>query len=201
MSVSFEKVSFFYGEALVLRNFSLSLPKKGVVCFFGESGCGKTTLLRLLSGLETPQSGVISGREGLCFSTVFQEDRLLPWLTVRENLVVSLKKGEETEKNVSQALRLVGLEQAAERYPGELSGGMKRRAAIARALAFGGDVLLLDEPFTGIDEARWRELAKAISERYKEKLIVLITHVRAEWEAFGAKVYSFGHPPLSGRWE
>ncbi len=200
MALSFDNVSFHYGETEVLRDFSLTLPGRGVVCFLGESGCGKTTLLRLLLGLEAPERGAVTGRDGLRFAAVFQEDRLLPWLTVRDNLAVPLR-GEKAAAAVEKALRLVGLEHAGELYPDELSGGMKRRAAIARALAYGGDVLVLDEPFTGIDEARWQELACLLRKEYEEKLILLVTHVRAEWEAFEAKTYAFAPGPLSGRWE
>ena len=199
MSICFEHVTFSYDKTLVCDDFSLRLPEKGVVCFMGESGCGKTTLLRLLLGLETPKAGRITGCVGLRFSVVFQEDRLLPWLTLADNLRVALK-GPKAEERLQQALSLVGLNEEQNRYPDELSGGMKRRAAIARAMAFHGDVLILDEPFNGIDEARWQRLSEIICRQYQERLILLVTHVRSEWEAFHAQVYSFKGHPLCGVW-
>ena len=132
-------VTFRYGQRLILDHFSLTLPPRGITVLPGPSGCGKTTLLRLLAGLERPQAGAVTG----CGNSVilFQENRLFPWRTAR--------RGEAADW-----LALVELEEEGGRYPDALSGGMARRLALARCLACGGDLLLLDEPFAGVDPAR-----------------------------------------------
>lgn len=187
--IAFENVTFAYDAEPVLENFNLTLPIKGVVCFFGPSGCGKTTILRLLAGLESltpPNTGSISGLDGKRASMVFQEDRLTNWMTARENVDIVLKKEEKAQADIW--LDRVGLSEAADEFPSALSGGMKRRVAIARALAFGGDFLLLDEPFTGLDEGIRQKIAAAIREAYHDKLVVLVTHIEEEAQALGASV-------------
>jgi ABC-type nitrate/sulfonate/bicarbonate transport system ATPase subunit len=162
----FSDVSFAYktssesgesGVKVVFENFSLELPDKGVTALAGASGCGKTTLLRLLAGLEKPDSGEISGNpapQEIAF--MFQENRLLPGLTAAQQIQLVLPQGE----SALDYLAMVGLRDDAASLPRELSGGMQRRVALARALAYarGKKLLLLDEPFAGIDSARVREL-------------------------------------------
>ena len=139
-----------YGEKLVLDHFNLSVPETGVTFLSGASGRGKTTLLRVLAGLSTPESGEVSlpGRAVL----LFQEDRLFPWRTVRQQIEDVLPKAEAGR--AAEFLALTELTEAAELRPAQLSGGMARRLALARALALSGAVYLLDEPFAGVDLAR-----------------------------------------------
>lgn len=196
--IALEDVSFAYGEKPVLQSVSLTLPDTGAVCLFGASGCGKTTLLRLLAGLEKPDDGRITGMHGKRVAMQFQEDRLLPWLTVLENVALALK-GPDTRERAAEWLALVGLTDAAEYRPAALSGGMRRRAALARALAAQADVLLLDEPFSGMDEGSWRELAEHIAAGYANRLVVLVTHIRAEADQLGAAVLALPPAPLTGR--
>jgi len=172
--IKLSDVSLYYNEKRVLDRFTLSLPKSGSVCIFGPSGCGKTSFIRVLAGLTVPDSGEVSGLDGLKPSMVFQENRLLPWLTASENVSLVLK-----EKNDAEArywLEQVELSADADKLPRYLSGGMQRRVALARALAYGGDFLLLDEPFNGLDNALARRLLNLITELYKEKLVIIITH-------------------------
>ena len=174
-----QRVTKRFGANEVLRDFSAELSMSGVTVLRGPSGAGKTTLFRLLLGLEKPDSGEICGMEGRKPAVVFQEDRLLPWASALEN--VSLV----SEQTVAEAyLTRLGLGDSLHQLPRELSGGMKRRVAIARALAFGGDLLLLDEPFTGLDEENKRVCAEAILDRRVPVLV--ITHDDAEAELFGA---------------
>lgn len=179
--VTLDRVSFAYGDTPVVTDFSLTLPESGAVCLFGASGCGKTTLLRLIAGLEVPTAGRIQC-DAQRMAMVFQEDRLAPWLTVRHNLMLVT----DDRTAVEHALRAVSLERAAEQLPDALSGGMRRRVALARALAFGGDLLLLDEPFNGLDDALKVQIAAALRKRFADCPIVLVTHSPDEAKLFDA---------------
>ena len=148
--IELKHVTCAYGEKTPIRDLTLALPDAGVIGVFGASGSGKTTLLRLLAGRIQPASGTVEGLYGKRVSMVFQEDRLLPWRTALENVAL-VRDGSSGE-----AMRLLdAMELSAEagKLPVALSGGMQRRVALARALNFGGDMLLLDEPFKGLDEA------------------------------------------------
>lgn len=192
--IAFENVDFSYdGKQKVLDRFSLELPGSGVLCLFGPSGCGKTTLLRLLAGLEQPQAGRLLGLDGRRAAAVFQENRLLPWETVLENVTLA---GDTPPEEVSRLLARLGLGDAVDKRPAELSGGMKRRVAIARALAFSADILLLDEPFVGLEAELWTAIAREIHERYSGKPIVLVTHIAEQAEAMNARMVRLSGPPL-----
>ncbi|PKQ24423.1 MAG: ABC transporter ATP-binding protein [Actinobacteria bacterium HGW-Actinobacteria-5] len=191
-----EQVGFGYDLSRpVLSGFSLDLPEAGTVCLLGPSGCGKTTLLRLLAGLAVPQSGRIVGLDGRPAAVVFQEDRLLPWETAWQNAVTRPDDGQR-ERARDWLVRL-GLGESLHRRPGELSGGMKRRVAMARALASDAELLLLDEPFTGLDETAWRQAADLLSGATDEnRLTVLVTHLPEQAAALGAAVVRLDGPPL-----
>ncbi len=197
MGIRFEHVFFAYPPHPIFEDVSFSLPESGCVCFFGPSGCGKTTLLRLLCGLEQPQSGQIAGRDTMSVAAVFQEDRLLPWRTVADN--VRLAAPGITSQDAMRQLEAVGLEHAAAVYPSELSGGMKRRAAIARALAADADLLVLDEPFTGLDAARAAVIAEHIRRQYTERLVIMVSHSPEEAAYMGAQIWELpSSPPQTG---
>ena len=182
--ISLEKISFSYGEKRVLENFSLEIGKDSRICLFGESGCGKTTLLRLILGLEDPKSGTIKRVGNPRPSAVFQENRLLPFKTVVGN--ITLIGAEESAARAH--LAALGLKDAADCFPAELSGGMQRRAAIARALCADYDYLVLDEPFTGLDEANAAAAARHISESLSGRALILVTHSVREAEMLGAQI-------------
>lgn len=173
-------IDFSYGDKLVLKDFSLSLPQKGAVCLFGVSGLGKTTVLRLIAGLEKPKNGSLEGFENKRITFIFQEDRLLPWRTAKENVALALGNTSEAKEKALAVLSSLGLENDADRYPDEMSGGMCRRVAAARALAPESDVILADEPFTGLDEENRRVLAAALREKAKNELVVVVTHIEDE---------------------
>ncbi|HML33679.1 MULTISPECIES: ABC transporter ATP-binding protein [Sporomusa] len=144
-----------------LQAVSIAVPDNAFVCIVGPSGCGKSTLLRLFAGLERPTSGLVSYRQqpisrpSAQIGMVFQEYSLLPWRTVADNVALGLEFAglpqEERTARAAECLNLVGLADFARAYPHELSGGMRQRAAIARALAVAPDVLLMDEPFGALD--------------------------------------------------
>ena len=163
-------VTVRYGDRLVLSNFMLTIKGEGLTFLSGPPGAGKTTLLRVLAGLLSPEAGtvVLPGRPVL----LFQEDRLFPGRGVRQQVEAVLPKARREE--AARWLELTELADAGDKLPGELSGGMARRTALARALAAEGEVLLLDEPFAGVDLPR----AERILDRLRElgKPILLTGH-------------------------
>lgn len=189
--LEFKNVSFSYGEKNVLEKFSFSVKDGEITAILGPSGFGKTTLLELASGFLKPKSGEI-----FPFSKkptfVFQEDRLLPWATALENLLaVNIEKSRAAEY-----LEKVGLSDSAEKYPDELSGGMCRRLAIARALAFGGKVFFLDEPLRGLDIKTAVEILELIKSEISGKTALIITHSPAEAFSLAERIVVVGGEPL-----
>ena len=160
--IQVENVTLRYGQRTVLDRFSLVLPEPGITILRGPSGCGKTTLLRLLAGLEQPEEGSISGVAPGETAFLFQEDRLFPWRTARQQLTDVLPRQRRGEWQ--RWLALTELEGEGERYPAQLSGGMARRLALARCLALGGRLCLMDEPFSGVDTDRARRILTRIRE-------------------------------------
>lgn len=160
--ISAEHITVCYGEKRVLDDFSLVLPETGITALSGPSGCGKTTLMRCIAGLEQPRSGTISGIAPSETAFLFQEDRLFPWRTVEQHLTDVLPKSRRRE--AGRWLALAGLDAEKTALPAALSGGMKRRLALVRALALGGKLYLLDEPFTGVDGDRIKALMAALKE-------------------------------------
>ena len=189
-----DRLSKAYDGRPVLEKFSLILPDRGIVALKGPSGCGKTTLLRLLAGLDTPDSGSIEGMAGRRISVVFQEDRLLPWRTARDNL--ALVRPEATPAEIDRLLETLGLKGEGDKFPDALSGGMRRRVAVGRALLYGGDIYLLDEPFTGLDPETKARVMQPFAALGKERLILLITHDAAEAERLAGRVLTASGPPL-----
>lgn len=189
--IEIKKLSLSYGEKRVLDEFSLELPQTGVIGFTGPSGCGKTSLLRAMAGLVRPDSGEIFGLAPGRTAFLFQENRLLPWRSVGQNITDVLPR--ERKHEVERWLALAELEGEAQSRPAALSGGMARRLAVARCAALGGDALLLDEPFTGVDTER----AVRIMGRLKELgiPILLVSHEEPVL-ALCDRVYSFDGPPL-----
>ena len=178
-----------YGETVVFRNFSARLPLGETTVITGVSGGGKTTLLRLILGLETPDGGEIAGVPARR-AAVFQEDRLCPQLTALENVL--LAAGRKKEREARDLLARLGLGESLAVPAAELSGGMRRRVAIARAVCFGADLLLLDEPFKGLDDAARRQTADYILRHRNGAAILCVTHDREDAAALGgAEIVTF----------
>ena len=157
---------------VILNKVSFSLPDAGIFALMGSSGIGKSSLLKILSGLLAPDSGTIRGLDNLRVGIMFQEDRLLPWHTVLKNVMLAMEHPSQEEAR--KLLDALEIGESADMYPAVLSGGMKRRAALARAIAFSPDVLLLDEPFTGIDEQIKGRISPFIQK--SASLIIFSTH-------------------------
>ncbi|MEN9232252.1 MAG: nitrate ABC transporter ATP-binding protein [Thermostichus sp. DG02_5_bins_236] len=178
------------GDYPVLRDINLNIQEGEFVCLIGHSGCGKTTLLNMVSGFAQPTSGFVKLKgqpiktPGPDRMVVFQGYALLPWLTVFENVYLAVqavfpqKSQSEKYQIVEEHLQLVGLGEAAQKYPPQISGGMKQRVAIARALAIRPEVLILDEPFGALDAITKEELQEELLRIWDEHrcTVLMITH-------------------------
>ena len=181
--IKLENVSFSFENKPILHGFNMTAAEKGVTCIVGKSGIGKSTIVDLICSLKKPDSGKVTADGKL--SVVFQEDRLLPWLSVLDN--INCVSDEETAK---LWLSKVGLSDSFELLPDELSGGMKRRAALARALAYSGDALILDEPFNGVDDETKSVLINIIKDQAKTRPVILITHDKDDIGELADKIVS-----------
>jgi NitT/TauT family transport system ATP-binding protein len=184
----------------VLKGIDLAVHDNEIVCVLGPSGCGKTTLLNCAAGLESYDGSIsVNGREmdrvRPEVAVVFQAPELLPWRNVRKNAQYGLEMRHATPRaqwpqRADEAIRIVGLEHAADRFPGQLSGGMRQRVNIARALAVGPEILLMDEPFGALDaltkERMQEELQRIVAEQ--QLTVVFITHDIGEAIYLGDRV-------------
>ena len=184
-------VSKAFGETRVIRDLSFSVARGEFLTVLGSSGCGKTSLLRCLAGLQTPDSGVIRGITPAETAILFQENRLLPWRTVREHITDVLPPHRHEKTNFF--LSLVQLEEESHSYPEQLSGGMGRRLALARCLALDAELYLLDEPFTGIDLPRIHLLMDYL--RGLPVPVLLSTH-EPEVLSLAHRIITLDGPPL-----
>ena len=176
--IAIRDLTVAFGDKVVFDHQDFSLPDEGVVLLKGESGVGKTTLLRVLCGLEKPQTGRVEGLSGRKISVVFQEPRLIGHLSSFEN--VSVVSDEETAKKLFEQLHITDVMQQKAR---SLSGGQQQRVSLARAFAFSDDVVLLDEPFTGLDpENKQRAIALIRTAR----LAIVVSHDPADEELLHA---------------
>jgi len=175
-------------EVEALAPIDLVIPKGEFVCMIGASGCGKSTLLRIIAGFEEPTTGEVAidgesvtgpgGDRGM----VFQDYALFPWMTVRQNISFGPRQRhlarEEIDKTTDEFVRMVGLERFADRYPNQLSGGMKQRVAIARVLANNANILLMDEPFGALDALTREQLQNELLQIWKRTGVttIFVTH-------------------------
>ena len=179
-----------YDGRAVLGAVDLTVPDGGHIALMGPSGCGKTTLLRVLAGLQAPDAGTVRVEPGR-MACVFQEPRLLPWRTAAENVNAVLSDRAQTMPQALAWLERLELGAACDQYPAALSGGMQQRVAIARALAYDAPVLLLDEPFRGLDAALRARVTALIADAAADKTLVLATHDAAAAAALGCAVYAY----------
>ena len=187
-------------ELLVaVQDVSLDIASGEFVCVLGPSGCGKSTLLRVAAGLDSPSSGSVTTQSRP--SVVFQEHGIFPWLTIAENVAYPLKlRGvprAERRARVDELLELVGLRDFASYYPAQISGGMRQRTSVARALADDGDVLLMDEPFGALDEQTRVVLQQELLRIWEQtsKAVLFITHSVDEALTLADRVVVMSHRP------
>jgi NitT/TauT family transport system ATP-binding protein len=174
-----EDVSLSFGAIAVFQHLSLEISRGEFVAVVGPSGCGKTTLLNLFSQFIKPSSGKVecAGR----LRMVYQHDSLFPWQTTAENIALGLRRvsdKKERKRQLDEMLRLIKLEEFADHYPHQLSGGMRQRVELARALAGDTDVLLLDEPFSSLDYLARLRMRNELSRMLVQlpRTVVLVTH-------------------------
>ncbi|MBR5315047.1 MAG: ABC transporter ATP-binding protein [Clostridia bacterium] len=174
-----------FGKKILFQNFSLNTEKSGIIALWGESGKGKTTLLRMIAGLDKKYSGKIDCENQNKIAYVFQEARLLNNLTALENVSLPLGNTKESLELAKEWLIKMGLEDDLNTYPEEMSGGMKQRVSLARAFAYEGDILLLDEPFNGIDPERTKAIMDILLDYSKTHLCILVTHNKEHIDYLG----------------
>ena len=206
------RLRFAYrGEKPVLDDINITVAEGEFLCLLGESGSGKTTLLRLLAGLQSPLSGTITWRgrpvigPSIERGIVFQEYSLFPWFRLRDNIALAVRKAfpgysrAGAHALAEDYLGMVGLADAAEKYPHELSGGMRQRGAIARTLALGSSVLLMDEPFGALDPANRLRLQELLLEIWNKasprRTVVFVTHDVDEALFLADRVIVLGSSP------
>ena len=201
MSLTLKNISKHYDGAEIYKDFNLTISEGIITCIMGPSGCGKTTLLNMIGGLIKPDGGQMEGFDGKRFSYVFQETRLLPWKTVEGNLDFVLDHDlskEERKVQTDNLLKMVRMEDFAHYYPTQLSGGMAQRVSIARAFAVPSDIILMDEPFSGIDI----NLKKTILQRFLEiwnhdpRTIIYVTHDVDEALTLGNEIVVLSKAPV-----
>lgn len=186
-NIEIRNLSKRFDNKQVFRNYNLTLESNKITAIMGPSGAGKTTLLRIISGLSTADSGTVagtglslSGKNLARISYQFQEDRLLPWLNIYDNLALVLKgkiSEDRIDPVIKEALDRMELSSELSKLPDQLSGGMRQRVSMARALAYPADLLLMDEPMKGLDEALKNRIINETWKRYTHgKTVVLVTH-------------------------
>ena len=191
------------GEILAIDNISLNIKEGLFISIVGSSGCGKSTLLNILAGLDKQTSGSIIIKDNIKLGYMLQEDALLDYLTVYENAILGLKLLKidtlDNKQYVENLLKTYGLGNFINKYPSELSGGMKQRVALIRTLAIKPDLLLLDEPFSALD---YQSRLKVADDVYKiikneNKTVIMITHDIAEAISLSDEVYVFSKRPCT----
>jgi len=201
MNISIRNLNKSYGNEEIFKNFNIELSDENINCIIGKSGCGKSTLLNIIAGLTETQGGEVRGVSLSDISYVFQEDRLIEWLTVKENLEITLKKyfHESTiDDKIDEILNLVGIYDIKNKYPNALSGGMRQRVNIARAFGKPSKIILMDEPFKSLDyKLKYTIIDEFMNLLTKEKrMVLLVTHDLDEAIYFRGNIIVFNNKPV-----
>lgn len=189
-----------FDDIRVFDHLSMEIPKNKISCILGPSGCGKTTLLNLISGIQKPDGGQLDDFKNLTFSYIFQEARLLPWKSIKNNIDFVLKSKyseEERSRIINQYLDVVELKEFQDYYPESLSGGMKQRVAVARAFAFPSHILIMDEPFKGLDIKTKQNIIEKFIQLWKQdkRTVIFVTHDLDECLQVADKVFVLSKLP------
>jgi len=187
-----------YQENKLFENFNIEIKENTISCILGPSGCGKTTLLNIINHTVNADSAILEGFENKIISYIFQEPRLLPWKTVKENISFVIKNLDIKEETVDKYIRLVELEKFANYYPSKLSGGMRQRVSIARAFAYPSDIILMDEPLKALDIKLKLNLIKSFKRiwQFDKRTVVFVTHDIDEALLLGNEIFVFSKAPV-----
>lgn len=205
MAIRIENLSKDYDGLILYQDFNMEIPEGKITAITGASGGGKTTFMRMLAGLE-PYTGKISGlppREGdrRGIACLFQDDCLLPWMTLEENIDLVMRsflEKEERQRRIQEVVQFLQLQEFGGYYPDQLSGGMQRRTALGRMMAYDGELLLMDEPFKGLDDVLRFSLREQLKQRWitESKTVVFITHDLEEANYLADTVFAFSGRPV-----
>lgn len=191
--IKLDNLSFSYSDEKVISGLTAELELNKIYCIMGTSGIGKTTLMNILSGLLKPDCGKISGLQNLKKTFIFQENRLLSHMSVFDNL----RYVTNNENKILKALEQTGLSDVRNKKITELSGGMARRTAIARATAFDGDIFFIDEPLYGLDTKTSQGILELIKETVSNKTAFIITHSHEEAFYLSDKIIFVKNKPIT----
>lgn len=192
MAIHLHKINKSYNGSYVLKDTDIIISDGAITCIMGPSGAGKTTLIKIIMGLIEPDSGIVTGTAGLSFAAVFQEDRLIEHYDALKNvqLVCQRKLSEET---IRRHFKQVGLADYDNKPAGALSGGMRRRVELVRAILADRDIIILDEPFKGLDDAVKSQAVSYVKEYTSGKTVLVITHNKEEADELGAELIIMGN--------
>jgi len=193
----FKHIYKSFGEKTIFTNLNLVFPEMGFTAIMGPSGYGKTTLINLILSIEQPDHGEILGFDDMQIAVVFQEDRLLEHKSGLDNILFVLGNTVQSRDAAWELLTRTGLAEDAHKPARDYSGGMRRRLALCRALVTNFDMLILDEPFKGLDAALKPEIMALVKERCRGKSAILITHDRDEAEFFDSNIVDISNLPLN----
>lgn len=201
MKLEINRLTKIYDDKTIFNKFSIDLLSDKVNCIVGQSGCGKSTLLNIIAGLIPKDEGIIKGININDISYIFQEDRLIEWLTIYDNLKMSLRKyieKDELDKKINYILESIDLKDVKNKYPLQLSGGMRQRVNIARAIGKPSKVILMDEPFKSLDY----KIKYSIIDKFKniilndERIVIMVTHDVDEAIYFDGRIIVLGGNPV-----
>lgn len=201
--IIFSDICFAHHSTIIFEKFNFVIPANQVTALLGASGIGKTTLLRLIAGLEQPSSGTIMPNIVGRVAWMGQRDLLLPWFSVFQNIILGKKlRSEKFDKaqikeQVEILLEKVGLKKCLNQYPHELSIGMRQRVAIARTLFEDKDIILMDEPFAAVDVVLRRELQELVVELLRNKTVIMVTHDPQDALCLANLIYVLSGRPIT----
>ena len=187
MNIQLKDIMKSYNNTVVLNKLDIEIKEHQITCIMGPSGVGKTTLINILMGLVEADSGSIAGLSGKKFTAVFQENRLCESINAIKNVQLVCEK-KITDLQITDEFREVGLSDYENKSVSELSGGMKRRVAIVRAMLPESDIIIMDEPFKGLDEELKKQVIDYVKYKTKGKTVIIITHDKEEVDALSAEL-------------
>lgn len=187
MNIKLKNITKYYNEIPVLNRLNIEFLENETTCIMGPSGSGKTTLLHIIMGLVKPDDGKVEGLQGKKITAVFQENRLCEEIDAIKNVKIVCDKSIK-DSDIKQEFVKVGLTDYENKPIAQLSGGMQRRVTLVRALLAKSDVIVMDEPFIGLDEELKEQVIHFVKEKVSGKTLIFVTHVKEEAAAFSAKI-------------